>query len=144
MDMRFYWIQDQIDQSQYIVRWAPGATNKADYYITYDLMYSLNNCICLRISNSYRFTFDSIILFDHLLEIFSNELTKPYPSNIKEATPQILYTLWNFSVRNSNRRPYIQCLYMYHLTTSSMGMPWISPCRWIHKCDSRIFCTMRW
>jgi hypothetical protein len=26
-----------------------------------------------------------------------------YPSNIKETTPQILYTLWNSSVRNSNR-----------------------------------------
>jgi hypothetical protein len=32
MDMRFYWIQDRIDQNQYIVIWAPGSTNKADYY----------------------------------------------------------------------------------------------------------------
>jgi hypothetical protein len=37
---------------------------------------------------------------------------EPYPSNIKETTPQILYTLWNFSVWNSNRRPFIQRLYV--------------------------------
>jgi hypothetical protein len=35
-------------------------------------------------------------------------LLEAYPSNIKETTPQILYTLWNFSVRNSNRQLFIQ------------------------------------
>jgi hypothetical protein len=31
-----------------------------------------------------------------------------------KTTPQILYTLWNFGVRNSNPRPFIQRLHMYH------------------------------
>jgi hypothetical protein len=38
----------------------------------------------------------------------ANSNGEPYLSNIKETTPQILFTLWNFSVRNSNRRPFIQ------------------------------------
>jgi hypothetical protein len=32
MDMRFYWIQDRIEQKQFDVRWAAGDTNLADYY----------------------------------------------------------------------------------------------------------------
>src|SRR5210317_846530 len=38
-------------------------------------MNSLNNCICLRISNSNWFSLHSIIFFDHFLEVFANELT---------------------------------------------------------------------
>jgi hypothetical protein len=32
MDMRWYWIQDRIEQRQYDVIWAPGSVNKADYF----------------------------------------------------------------------------------------------------------------
>ena len=32
IDMRFYWVRDRIKQGHFIVYWAPGATNKADYF----------------------------------------------------------------------------------------------------------------
>ena len=32
MDMRFYWIQDRVDQKQYLVYWAPGTVNLGDYF----------------------------------------------------------------------------------------------------------------
>jgi hypothetical protein len=32
MDMRFYWIRDRAQQGQFLVFWAPGADNVADYY----------------------------------------------------------------------------------------------------------------
>ena len=31
MDMRFYWLQDQVEQEQFKVFWAPGEINLADY-----------------------------------------------------------------------------------------------------------------
>jgi hypothetical protein len=31
MDMRFYWVQDRIDQQQRKVYWAPGSLNLGDY-----------------------------------------------------------------------------------------------------------------
>eukprot|EP00957_Ditylum_brightwellii_P165600 12606411-Ditylum_brightwellii.AAC.1 len=31
IDMRFYCVQDQIKQKQFIVYWEPGSNNKADY-----------------------------------------------------------------------------------------------------------------
>ena len=31
MDMRFYWIQDRVDQKQFHIYWQPGPTNLADY-----------------------------------------------------------------------------------------------------------------
>ena len=32
MDMRFYWIQDRVNQKQFDVYWRPGNTNKGDYF----------------------------------------------------------------------------------------------------------------
>ena len=32
MDMRFYWIQDRVDQNQFHIYWRPGPTNYADYH----------------------------------------------------------------------------------------------------------------
>jgi hypothetical protein len=32
MDMRFYWVQDRVQQGQYKVYWAPAALNLADYF----------------------------------------------------------------------------------------------------------------
>ena len=32
MDMRFYWIQDRINQGHFIVYWASGKYNLGDYY----------------------------------------------------------------------------------------------------------------
>jgi hypothetical protein len=32
MDMRFYWIQDRVEQQQFHVYWRPGQTNLADYF----------------------------------------------------------------------------------------------------------------
>jgi hypothetical protein len=32
MDMRYYWIQDRIEQGQFDVSWAPGDTNLGDYF----------------------------------------------------------------------------------------------------------------
>jgi hypothetical protein len=32
MDMRFYWLQDRIDQNQFHIFWAPGGLNLADFY----------------------------------------------------------------------------------------------------------------
>ena len=32
MDMRFYWLQDQVEQGQFRVYWAPGKYNLADYF----------------------------------------------------------------------------------------------------------------
>ena len=32
MDMRFYWVQDQILQGHYNVFWKPGATNVDNYF----------------------------------------------------------------------------------------------------------------
>ena len=33
MDMRFYWIQDRVEQKQFhVVYWRPGHTNLADYF----------------------------------------------------------------------------------------------------------------
>jgi hypothetical protein len=31
-DMRFWWIKDCIKQKQYDLQWAPGKTNRADYF----------------------------------------------------------------------------------------------------------------
>ena len=31
IDMRFYWVQDRVQQGQFIIYWAPGSENKADY-----------------------------------------------------------------------------------------------------------------
>ena len=31
-DMRFHWVRDRINQNQFLVFWAPGATNLADYF----------------------------------------------------------------------------------------------------------------
>jgi hypothetical protein len=31
MDMRFYWLQDQVEQGQFRIFWAPGKVNLADY-----------------------------------------------------------------------------------------------------------------
>jgi hypothetical protein len=31
IDMRFYWLQDRIQQGQFRVYWSPGSTNKGDY-----------------------------------------------------------------------------------------------------------------
>jgi hypothetical protein len=31
MDMRFYWVQDRVDQKQFRIYWAPGRTNLADF-----------------------------------------------------------------------------------------------------------------
>jgi hypothetical protein len=32
MDMRFYWVQDRVEQSQIAVRWGSGTTNHGDYF----------------------------------------------------------------------------------------------------------------
>jgi hypothetical protein len=32
MDVRFYWVRDQIAQKQYKVYWEPGGENLADYF----------------------------------------------------------------------------------------------------------------
>jgi hypothetical protein len=32
MDMRFYWVRDRVQQQQFIVYWAPGKDNLADYF----------------------------------------------------------------------------------------------------------------
>ena len=32
IDMRFYWIQDRVDQKQFHIFWAPGPDNVGDYY----------------------------------------------------------------------------------------------------------------
>jgi hypothetical protein len=48
------------------------------------------------------------------VNVRSNNLGEPYLSNIKETTPQILYTLWNFSVRNSNADLLYSVYIMYH------------------------------
>ena len=32
MDMRFYWVQDRVNQHHLKVKWQPGATNYADYF----------------------------------------------------------------------------------------------------------------
>ena len=32
MDMRLHWIQDRVQQHQFLVTWAPGRLNKADYF----------------------------------------------------------------------------------------------------------------
>jgi hypothetical protein len=32
MDMRYHWLQDRTDQNQFIIYWAPGAENLADYF----------------------------------------------------------------------------------------------------------------
>jgi hypothetical protein len=32
MDMRFYWLQDRVEQGQFKKNWAPGKINLADYH----------------------------------------------------------------------------------------------------------------
>ena len=32
IDMRFYWLQDRCNQGQFIIYWAPGSNNLADYH----------------------------------------------------------------------------------------------------------------
>jgi hypothetical protein len=32
MDMRFHWVQDRVNQGQFLVYWAPGKNNMADYF----------------------------------------------------------------------------------------------------------------
>ena len=32
MDMRFHWMQDRVRQNHFLVHWAPGITNLADYF----------------------------------------------------------------------------------------------------------------
>ena len=31
-DMRFYWLRDRVNQKQFVIKWAPGKTNLADYF----------------------------------------------------------------------------------------------------------------
>ena len=33
MDMRFYWLQDRVDQGMFRVYWVPGKENLGDYYM---------------------------------------------------------------------------------------------------------------
>jgi len=37
MDMSFYWIQDRVDQKQFLVSWRLGATNLANYFTKHHL-----------------------------------------------------------------------------------------------------------
>eukprot|EP00957_Ditylum_brightwellii_P138297 10541055-Ditylum_brightwellii.AAC.1 len=37
IDMRFYWVQDQVKQKQFIVYWEPGSSNKAGYFTKHHL-----------------------------------------------------------------------------------------------------------
>ena len=32
IDMRYYWLQDRVDQGQFKVHWRPGTDDKADYF----------------------------------------------------------------------------------------------------------------
>jgi hypothetical protein len=32
MDMRFHWVKCRVEQGQFIVRWAPGKNNYADFF----------------------------------------------------------------------------------------------------------------
>ena len=32
MDIRYYWLQDRVDQNQFQVKWKPGAVNLGDLY----------------------------------------------------------------------------------------------------------------
>ena len=32
MDMRFYWVQDRVDQGEFRIYWSPGSENLADYF----------------------------------------------------------------------------------------------------------------
>jgi hypothetical protein len=32
MDMRFHWVKDRVKQGQFIIRWAPGDVNYADFF----------------------------------------------------------------------------------------------------------------
>ena len=32
IDMRFHWIRDRVRQGQFIINWAPGSTNLADFF----------------------------------------------------------------------------------------------------------------
>jgi hypothetical protein len=40
MDMRYYWIQDRIEQGQFDVSWAPGDTNLGDYFTNHHSPYN--------------------------------------------------------------------------------------------------------
>ena len=31
-DMRYYWLRDRATQKQFLIEWAPGIINKADYF----------------------------------------------------------------------------------------------------------------
>jgi hypothetical protein len=31
IDMRYYWIQDRVDQGQFVIYWGPGETNRGDF-----------------------------------------------------------------------------------------------------------------
>ena len=37
MDMRFHWMQDRVQQRHFLVYWAPGAENMADYFSKHHL-----------------------------------------------------------------------------------------------------------
>jgi len=39
IDMRFYWIQDRVDQKQFHIFWAPGPDNVGDYYTKHHPIY---------------------------------------------------------------------------------------------------------
>ena len=32
IDMRFYWLRDQTNQKQFLIYWAPGLQNRANYF----------------------------------------------------------------------------------------------------------------
>jgi hypothetical protein len=44
MDMRFYWVQDRVDQEQFIVYWAPGHGNLADYFTKHHPQPTMDFC----------------------------------------------------------------------------------------------------
>jgi len=37
MDMRFYWIKDQVEQGQFLVYWRPGSENLGDFFTKHHL-----------------------------------------------------------------------------------------------------------
>ena len=39
IDMRFYWVQDRVEQGQFHIFWAPGAENMGDYYTKHHPIY---------------------------------------------------------------------------------------------------------
>jgi hypothetical protein len=69
--MRFYWLEDRVEQGQFRIYWEPGHTNLADYYTKHH-----PPCHHTRVRPVYTYTEQSPVSLQGCIELLSRHLAK--------------------------------------------------------------------